>query len=132
MGSDPRMAPGDFSFRLVRHDLEDGSAHLDLFIDVGPGEELVTYELPMDFLSELRQMEQARLEARTDENDADSDLAPAQGDFRAGLKAPHRRKYWTYAGEISGNRGRIREIARGIIRGGAWRDEIRVRIVQGK
>lgn len=94
------------SFRLVRHDLPDGSAHFDVFL-LPPGELLPTLELQDS--PELRGI----LGTDTPVDDWAVIPAPAGTGMRAVRKADHRAVYRDYEGPISGGRGSIEEVGRG-------------------
>ena len=87
--------------RLVLH--EHSQSHGDLFIRFG--ELLVTYEWPAADLSPVaRAITLAPFEIHQSETG-----------LKLSRKADHRLFYWDYSGEVSGNRGFIRQIARGTI-----------------
>lgn len=101
------------SCRLALHyDWPGVPDHIDLFVWTDDAVELETFRLPAEFqgcLAPLSADERQRIRLRTGGPGADAWLATAA--------APHRLAYRDYQGPISGERGWLRELARGILSG---------------
>ncbi len=97
------------SFRIVRHDLPDGSAHFDVFL-LTPEDPLPTLEL-----ADAPQLRKLLADGGADVGGPWVARAVVGGDagFSAVRKADHRGIYREYQGPISGGRGEIREVGRG-------------------
>lgn len=80
---------------LLRHDLPDGSHHFDWLLDLAGDDSspLTTFRLPEPL----------------------HELAPG-AELSAVRIADHRRAYLDFEGPVSGDRGRVRQAARGVIR----------------
>lgn len=92
---------------LLRHVLADGSWHVDWLIEVEPvaRERLPTF----------------RLNDRPDRANADSFVGTLLGD--------HRRAYLDYEGPVSGDRGRVEQLATGrVVRLSGWPESIDVTV----
>jgi hypothetical protein len=89
---------------LLRHDLPDGTSHLDWLIERRDGDAgLLTFRLPIppDWPGLL----------------AACLASPGRGacaEVAAAALPDHRREYLAYEGEVSGNRGRVRRLAEGV------------------
>lgn len=101
------------SCRLALHYGWPGVAdHIDLFVWTDAAALLDAYRLPAEFqfcLTPLSPGERQRIRLRTG--------GPGEGGWRATAGAPHRLEYRDYAGPVSGNRGWLTELARGILSG---------------
>jgi hypothetical protein len=73
---------------VVLHHMGVEAAHFDLMVETSAGSKLATWRLP--------------------------NWPPRDGDLFVGL-GDHRREYLEYEGEISGNRGRVKRVARGTV-----------------
>ena len=70
--------------------------HFDLFLDVGEDFSLLTYQIGLPEVKEIK-------------------TKPDRSIWRMRLSRPHRRFYMNYQGELGMNRGRLRVIRRGSI-----------------
>lgn len=101
------------SCRLALHSGWPGVAdHIDLFVWTDDAATLDSYRLPAEFercLAPLSATERQGIRLRTG--------GPGEGAWPATAGAPHRSAYRDYQGPISGDRGWLAELARGILSG---------------
>ncbi|MCE9596535.1 MAG: hypothetical protein K8S54_01075 [Spirochaetia bacterium] len=96
--------PEKAAFRIAAHASD--QSHGDLFIFLPGAESLITYELQMTDLQGLI----AAFENRTD-----LEASIGKGSISLQRKADHRLLYWSFSGAISGDRGTLREVCRGLL-----------------
>lgn len=112
MNSNPG-GPAGFPCRFVIHRLE-GRDHLDLFIELPYQEKLLTYEVSIESIPGILQHNTGLWVAR-EPGRLDGDCNDSS--FIAEKKLDHRKIYMNYQGNISGNRGLIEELKKGLIYG---------------
>lgn len=105
-------AGGSYPFRLVLHRTKGGN-HADLFIRTPERQLLLTYEISTEDLR-LLFPSGAGLRFPT-ASTLQAGRKGSQEQAVARAKEQHRLMYWDYSGEISGGRGRIRELTRGTV-----------------
>ncbi|MBL8020936.1 MAG: hypothetical protein JNM27_14795 [Leptospirales bacterium] len=94
----------DTLFRISEHVTAPGVSHGDLFLLTPDAESLVTYDIQgLDLISLVE-----RFQKRTD-----LEACLGEGEIWIKRKANHRLHYWTFSGDISGDRGTLREVCRG-------------------
>ena len=111
------------SYRLVCHELQDKSCHLDLFLRKMRSNRLYTYELSEgfgeNFAEESNKCGQNTVSLLAADKQSDLITQGLEGGFDsrriwpAIRKADHRLRYWRYSGPISQGRGVIWELGRG-------------------
>jgi len=115
----------------VLHSLPDGREHLDLFIRQNEGEGLITYEISGPSMKIFFEMLGQTEEKIVLHSVMASKSGPLLGisSIQAVRKSEHRPLYWTHEGEISRNRGSIREIIRAELSGEIRAERIYLQIL---
>ncbi len=122
--------PCSYPCRLVVHSLPEGRSHIDVFVDPGKNEPLVTFELPISWLERFDCNERGGGEEKFKVVINALKTTPAGGDpldpkgpiyrIPACRKEDHRPLYMHHTGAIGNDRGVIRQLADGTFEGDPW------------